>query len=387
MSVYHQMGHHSNNLIDLPGMSTYAGAIFSAINCTEAEAAEQIADVRASKKNFEIIFDPQLYAPSSEKGKLKKWAYFPKDVDTADVSSAVWWTEVNKKLAGTCQKLRVDSLCSPVVIPKVFDDRYYSISTRVGNELASLGENRGFRVLQTALVGMADLTSPDRALEVASIISQTDAERIYLVLVGTTFPRRELSDENELKGAMQLINSLERNSLNVLVGFCSSEILLWKAAGASSCASGKFFNLRRFTRQRFEEVDTEGGGQLPYWFEENLLAFLRQNDLLRVHKHGLLSSASQNNPYGQEILKNLDEAQRTGVKPKSWLGASWRHFLYWFADVESRLHTGEAKPEELLTAADANWTKLDKLKVLMSERENNGGWIRNWLNVLNEYRT
>jgi len=185
---------------------------------------------------------------------------------------------------------------------------------------------------------------------------------------------------------MQLINAFERNSVKVLVGFCSSEVLLWRAAGASACASGKFFNLRRFTRQRFEEASAEGGGQLPYWFEENLLAFLRQNDLTRVLRHGLLSPASLNNPFGQEILSNLDESQKTTTKPKPWLKTSWRQFLYWFADVEGRLARGEVTAEDLLNTADANWSKLDKVKALMLERENNGSWIRSWLNALHEYK-
>ena len=232
---------------------------------------------------------------------------------------------------------------------------------------------------------MAELTTGDRPLEIASIISQTEAERIYLILAGTTFPRRELSDEYELKGAMQLINALERNSMKVLVGFCSSEMLLWKAAGASACASGKFFNLRRFTRQRFEDVSAEGGGQLPYWFEENLLAFLRQNDLTRVRKHDLLSPASLNNPFGQEILSNLDESHKTNMKPKPWLSTSWRQFLYWFADVERRITQGEVNAESLMSTADANWSKLVKAKALMLERENDGSWIRSWLNALHEY--
>ena len=385
MAVYHQMGHHSNNLIDLPEMSSYAGAIFSPINCTEAEAMEQIGEVREAKSEFEIVFDPQLYVPASDRGKLKKWVYFPRDVDTADLASTTWWNSLNRKLASTCQKLRINSVCSPVVIPKVFDDKYYSSCVRVGTELVELLRPRNIAVLQTTLVNMAELTSVDRALEIASIASQTAAERIYLLLVGTMSPRRELSDENELAGTMRLINSFERNDLKVLVGFCSSEILLWKAAGASACASGKFFNLRRFTRQRFEEPSAEGGGQLPYWFEESLLAFLRQNDLTRIRKIGLLSAASLNNPFGREILATFDEAQRTSEKPKAWLRTSWRHFLYWFADVEGRLVRGEIKVEDLLETADENWSKLDKAKALMLERENNGNWIRSWLNALHDY--
>jgi hypothetical protein len=90
-------------------------------------------------------------------------------------------------------------------------------------------------------------------MEIASILSRSVAETIYLIFVGQTDPRRELSDEEALKGAMRLIASLEGAGLMVIVGFTSSDMVLWKAAGASSCATGKFFNLRRFTSSRFEE--------------------------------------------------------------------------------------------------------------------------------------
>src|SRR5579872_2303056 len=282
MSVYHQMGHHSNNLVDLPEMSAFAGAIFSPINAGRDEVKEQIALSRGTRGQFESILDPQLYVPATDRGRLKEWPYYPKDVDTADVTSAAWWSALNEKLASTCTDLDLDGLCSPTVIPKIFDDKYYGRTIQVGSELAARYRNTKTKILQTALVNLPELTSVNRPFELASILSGTKAERLYLIFVGTNEPRRELNQVDELVGAMRLIHALETNDVPVLIGFCSSDVLLWKAAGASCCASGKFFNLRRFTKQRFEEPSATGGGQLPYWFEEALMAFLRQGDLIRV---------------------------------------------------------------------------------------------------------
>jgi hypothetical protein len=385
MTVLHQMGHHSNNLIDLPEMSKFAGAIFSPINCTQTEATEQIATVREEKKHFEIIFDPQLYVPSSGRGKLKKWSYFPRDFDTADPASLSWWGQINKKLAASCSSAKVNTICSPVVIPKAFDDKYYTNAVKVCNELKGLVVGKGVGVMQTLLASLSDLARDDRALEIASVVSGTDADRIYLVLTGQTPPRREMSESSEIVGGMRLIDALERNAVPVTVGFCSSDLLLWKAAGASACATGKFFNLRRFTRQRFEEP-MEGGGQLPYWFEESVLAFLRQGDLLRLKKEKLLSESSLRNPFGTEILEGFDQAGRDKDAVKSWLGLSWRQYLYWFFDVEGRLSKGQSTSEKLLRTADANWQKLDRAQILMEERPNDGTWIRIWLNALREFK-
>jgi hypothetical protein len=161
--------------------------------------------------------------------------------------------------------------------------------------------------------------------------------------------------------------------------------LLWKAAGASDCASGKFFNLRRFTRERFEEPTAAGGGQLPYWFEEALLAFLREQDLLLARKNNLLSEASLGNPFGPQILKLLDAA-KSGDKKTPWLGVSWRQFLYWFADVQERIEKGTSV-DSLLSVADANWAKLERARVLFVERPNDGSWVRSWRNALNLFNS
>src|SRR5580704_15281584 len=119
-------------------------------------------------------------------------------------------------------------------------------------------------------------------MTIASILSRSKATHVYLVFVSLMEPRREINEVEEIKGAMRLIAALREAGLEVTVGFSSSDMVLWKAAGATNCATGKFFNLRRFTRTRFEEPRGQGGGQLPYWFEESLMAFLRQSDVQRV---------------------------------------------------------------------------------------------------------
>ena len=200
MPVFHQMGHHSNNLVDLPEMSAFAGAVFSPINCTESEVADQVNDVRKSRETFQTILDPQLYVPATERGKLKEWAYFPKDVDTADLTSTAWWNAMNERLAKAARKVGVDGICSPVVIPKVFDDKYYARIVGAASDLGKRVEGLGMRVLQTLLANFPDLAGDNRAMEIASIVSATASDWIYLVFVGTVEPRRELRDVDELKG-------------------------------------------------------------------------------------------------------------------------------------------------------------------------------------------
>lgn len=377
MPAYHQMGHDSENLLDASGLERFAGAILSPVNYDQEEITSQISRVR-QRANFETIFDPQLYLPQSERGCLPSWDYFPKDVDTSDPSSEKWWIPITEKLAETATALESTAICSPGVVPRAFPNDYYNLLVKIAKDLTEKLQGSRLAIIQTAIANFSDLATPGRALAIASILSRSVAERFFIVFIGNTEPRRELADPEELKGAMRLISALKEAGLTVTIGFSSSDVILWKAAGAHSCATGKFFNLRRFTITRWAEPG-EGGGQIPYWFEESLLAFLRQSDLLRVRQRNLLSSSSIANPFGEQILDAIPNK-------RPWLGLAWRQFMHWFADVEYRLDNGLTSAEELASQADENWATIETSKpmLIMEERLNDGSWVRQWRRALVE---
>lgn len=373
MAVYHQMGHDSQNLLSADNLRCYRGALLSPVNYTEEKVKTQIAG--CARDDFEMIFDPQLYYPQSERGELPGWSYFPQDVDTADQSSPAWWNKVNGDIVDTVKSIRPHAVCSPAVVPRTYSDDYYEWSMQLANELKQRLSKVSVDVLMTVLVSIGELSGTTRAAEIASIVSRGTSDRIFLVLKSAVEPRRELKETEDLKGAMRLIRYLKNSGLRVLVGFSSSDIFLWKVAGAEDCASGKFFNLRRFTPSRWD-IPAEGGGQLPYWFEESVMAYLRESDLDRIRKAEFLSEASARNPYGQKILEVL--GQRDSDPDKAWLGLSWRQYMYWFADFEDRYRKGAIDPNTFLSDAENLWVKLDQSNILMEERQNDGSWLRCW---------
>ena len=233
---------------------------------------------------------------------------------------------------------------------------------------------------QTVVVNLPELTIADRVMAIASIVSRSRVEDCVLAFISNVEPRRELADPEEIKGAMRLISTLAKGGQRVTVAFCSSDMVLWKAAGATNCATGKFFNLRRFTLSRLLEDSSGGGGQLGYWFEESLLAFLRQSDVLRVQARDLISDASKSNPFSEMITAAIP-AQ------KAWVALGWRHFLYWFADAEHRIETGGVSAEDLVNIADENWGRIETAKppLFMEERSNEGAWVRQWRRALAEF--
>lgn len=375
MPVYHQMGHQSRNLLYEPQLQDYAGAILSPVNNDRQTVSQIIDDFQAP--DFETIFDPQLYYPRTERQSLRDWSYFPASYATVDFSSLHGWSSLVTALVDLVSSIHPDAICSPVVVPRTYSDEYFELSTEVG-ELLQQAVPPETSVLQTVIVDFSYLADYQNVLRIASIVTRATATRFYLVFLrNNTNPRRELIDTEEIKGAMLLINQLVENNLDVLVGFCSSDVLLWKAAGATACATGKFWNLRRFHPDRWGEPSDGGGGLVAYWFEEALLAFLRESDVLRTTR--LFSTASLKNPYYNGILECINQGT-------PWVGLGWRQFMYWFCDIEARLANGTTDARQLLLDAEQAWNFVEDNNIFMEEPRNNGNWTRPWLRAVHEFR-
>ena len=379
MPVYHQMGHDSENLIYDKDLSNFRGVILSPVNRSSAEIIRHVSNIRNEKQEFDVIFDPQLYFPRGQRETLRQWDYFPNELETHDVSDFNWWKNIVVKLVASCESFQPDGICSPMLLPRGnLNADYYDLFVKVGDKLFDLVDGSGARSIQTVLVKLPDLEDISKVYELASIISRAKSKEIYLIFTSEVEPRRELSQGDDIKGGMLLISLLNSAGYMVTVGMTSSDMVLWKAAGANACATGKYFNLRRFSESRFDEA-TKGGRVIPYCFEEELLSFVREGDLLRLDKEGIVSDSNKTNPAFERIVERLHGEY------SPWLADSWRQFMYWFDDAESRIEGG-LDVEELLITAELGWSKVDDAGILMEEVRNDGSWVRIWRRTLREFR-
>ena len=377
MSAFHQLGHHSESMVLEDGLREFAGAILSPVNYTHDETIEQCARFRDAAPNLDIWFDPQLYVPRTERQKLREWGFAGDGFETADLSSGQWWQGTIARVVQACAAFEPSAVCSPAIMPRAFDDNYFGALVDGANRLADSLPGPA-RPVMTALVGLQDLARESRHLEVATYLTRFRSSDVYLVLADDTVPRLERRESGELEAAARLIRLLQNNGYRVCVGFTSSEMLLWKFAGATSGATGKFFNLRRFAINRWDEPE-QGGRNVPYWFEPSLLAFLREADLQRYRREFGISEHHQSNPYSAAILQKINDPAHP-----AWLADSWRQFLHWFAETERLIGNDQNEAQRMLDVAAARWQAVQDVRLPFEEPRNNGEWIRSWQIALSE---
>ncbi len=377
MSAYHQMGHDTWNLVGLTGLEGFGGIVMSPVNCTPEETAGKLAELGKQRAGLDIILDPQLYKPNSEREKLAEWPHFSEDVETMDLAAESWWTERCEYLVEVAKQVGADTVASPAIIPRVYSDEYYDWTIGVAQILDDMVIGSGLKTMITAIVSLDQLATPDAAVRIATFLTRPGIGRVYLVFKDEIDLKRQRSDDQALAGACNLIRLLETNGVRVLVAFSGLDLVLWKGAGATDAASGKFLNLRRFVPGRWEDPK-EGGRVVPYWTDSTLLGWLREQDVRNLLRRRLIDPAvASRNPFSAEILGLL-----AGAEAQPWLGLSWRQYMRWFADTEGALSTNARAASSMLSEADAQWARIEESGLLMTDRAANGAWIRSWSNAL-----
>lgn len=380
MASYLQLGHDSWNLLEEEDIGSYTGLVLSPVNDAPTDVQTRLARLGELRDELEVILDPQMYNPAVDKGKMDQWAYFSVDYATADHADAGWWSQRGREIVEQGAQLGVDAVCSPALCPRAFTDDYYSLMVEVADATKRHGDGHGIQTMLTAIVSLRDLANPARAMAIASILSRSSCERIYLTFLNEDVPPREpLMDGAGIPTAVHLIRLLSAE-MRVHVAFACHDLLLWKFAGAADISTGKFMNLRRFSPGRWQEEDP-GGRQVAYWNEGPLLARLREADVALLLRHGWLDGRDMtNNPSEARILEIIRSGAGT-----PWLKLSWMQYLRWASNMEAAWHGSPAAAEASLDAADRSWGEVvDRKRILFQDRFNNGDHVRAWLNALRE---
>lgn len=381
MAAYLQQGHASWNLLEEPDIGAYHGMVLSPVNDGPAEVAMGLRRLGDLRSSVEVILDPQLYNPAVDKGLMDRWEYFPSDFATANHADLAWWIQRGIAVVEQAAQLGVDAVCSPAMFPKFFTDDYYSLVVDIADATQQHASWQGIETLLTAIVSLRDLANPARALAIASILSRSRCDRVYLTFLNEDVQQQKdpLHEPSGLPTAVHLVRLLS-SYMRVHVAFAAHDIVMWKYAGATDISTGKFLNLRRFSPGRWEEAQGRGQ-QTAYWTEGSLLTLLRPADVALLRRNGWYEDRElSDNPASPRIMELI-----LNGSDKLWVKESWLQHLRCIGNAEAQWHGKPDAAEAFLVESDRLWGDIiDTRRLLLQDRQNNGNHVRHWLNAVRE---
>ena len=161
MAAYLQMGHDTQNLVGEEGLESFSGIILSPLNRKKDSLIQDVNSFKG-KGTYDIVFDPQLYYPHTEKAKILTHPYFPSDFESADYSNTNWWNNIHDAIIHYCEELGVNSIIAPTVDPKSYDEQYYDFNVQNVNTFYERNSLSDISIWAPLIVSLNDLSQQDK---------------------------------------------------------------------------------------------------------------------------------------------------------------------------------------------------------------------------------
>ncbi|MEI2455100.1 hypothetical protein [Lysobacter firmicutimachus] len=365
-------------MADAPNIGQFAGIVLSPVNDSPEEIVVRLKALTEKQSDLDVILDPQLYNPVTQKGQLPRWAYYGSDFETADRSLFGWWARKIPEIAAEAVRVGATTVCSPTPIPRVMEDNYFRFVVDLADEMIGHVRPLGLDAALSLIIPLNQLHEPRRAMEIASTVSGSKCDRVFISFLADCVPQREpMRDQAALATAIHLIRLLSSQQ-RVHVACASHDVLLWLGAGAHDVSTGKYMNLRRFSPSRWTDEQTKGRN-LSYWNDEKLLTLIRDQEALRLDREGWFNDSHfADNPASGMILETLRQGEGA-----PWLKLSWVQYMRWFANIAATVRTPD-QTLEILAAAHRAWGRINDMEFLFVDSFNDGSHVIAWLNAMRE---
>ncbi|HSY46915.1 MAG TPA: hypothetical protein VK800_12755 [Steroidobacteraceae bacterium] len=335
-------------------------------------SAEQMVKLSADITDLGgfALLDPQLYVPDCDHARLTAHSFWPQIPE--------YWRDPAElaRVMGELVRLNSDVGTSQFIAPAplisaITEDLLQAANASV-EELARLGV-RGDKVLATVALASDAVRNEDHAELLSDAIESWDVAGIYLV---AEHPSSEylVTDPMWLARILDIVAGARLTGKQVVIGYCTHQMLIAAAAGANTIASGTWMNVRSFPPKKFAERDEEEISRRATWYyAPHLLSEYKKGYLDIARNHSKLSALQTPAPLdGRFAAVLFSGAQPTTVD----FGESdaFRHYLHclWQQTATARQNTFREtvqQHEQLLNAAEATLRDLHKLYIVGQGRD------------------
>ncbi len=207
------------------------------------------------------IFDPQFFLPSSGKGKLPTYPFFPQVV-SGDFSTTEWDPEFAHQCAANCVDFQIACDFKHLVIPTrvregmpsdYIEEQSISFVEPFINEIRSR-EIFQKKILQLTLTDQMlkdDLYRRDILNWVTGI---REIDGVYLIYYLSS-RRKQIFDIDFLYSVLLFISDLKKSGMIVLLGYQNTESILMLISNPDAVTMGSYENLRMFGLTPYQNQD------------------------------------------------------------------------------------------------------------------------------------
>jgi hypothetical protein len=335
-------------------------------------SAEQMVnlsrDVRG--RGGHTLIDPQLYVPDSDHTRLTAHSFWPRVPDYWQDPAEL--NRVIRELVRLNTDLQAPLYIAPAPLASaITNDALQAIDASVG-ELRRCAVPRQ-RILATVALTSDAVRNEDRAEELSDAIESWDAGGIYLI---AEHPGSEylVTDPIWLARILDIVAGARLAGKQVVVGYCTHQMLIAAAAGANVIASGTWMNVRSFPPGKFAERDEEEISRRATWYyAPHLLSEYKIFYLDVAQRQSQLSLLQTPAPFDGSLAAALfSGAQPTSVDFGE--SAAFRHYLHCLqqqvaAATKGTFQDTVRQHERLLDDAEPTLQQLRKARVLGQGRD------------------
>lgn len=280
VKVLHQLGfRHKWNLDSLESDNSGYGVICAPRYMSPQDIASIPLEMRRRS-----LFDPQFFVPSSDRGKLPEYEFFPQ-VAAEGFATSDYAGDVAKESAERCLTFQSSQEFESLVIPTRHRDATPSDFIESQSMLFvepfidaySAGDYEADLILQVILNDSMLKDERFRSGVLNWLTGISEISGIYLIPQHTG-RSKQITDIDYLIALMSFIHALRSNDMDVVVGYLNTEAIPLLVADPTAVTIGGYENLRMFSLKAFEQDDGSGArGPAARIYVSRLLQWINHN--------------------------------------------------------------------------------------------------------------
>jgi hypothetical protein len=385
-NIFQQVGHNSNWNIDSMSIDGAAdGLILSPVH--QKKSAVEAMDPELRRIS---IFDPQYYLPNSQKKKLQTYDFFPEVM--AQGFNTVDFSQLAHDSARECLEFQISQEFGRIVIPTRFfremitDYKQRQEAYSVNPFIDQLRGRQGLApiLLTLPLTSSMVLDEGFRTQILNWVTSYQQIHGVYIFIVDDR-ETKQPADADQLLANLNFFQELRSADLEVIVGYCNTEALLYTAVDDCSVSMGSFENTRMFSIEKFMTSDESRRGPKARIYLPGLLnwvLFSEANDI-RARFPDIWKDIYISTDYADDVLSSPVEP--TFNQP----GLYKHHFITIYRQADffrsiSDIAKRRGALNESIQAALSNYQRIEDAGISLNTHSL-GGHLNSWSLALSRF--